>query len=71
MLTLKRHARGSADCRYKGKCYWFGKYGTKESNQRFQAWSDSIDAETELNSQTASVSIVALCTAFMQHAKNG
>lgn len=68
MLTLKRHKRGAAYCRFQGKCYWFGKYGTKESNQRFAAWLATLTAESESTPEPMSGTVIGLCAAFMKHA---
>jgi hypothetical protein len=69
MLSLKRHKRGSAYCRHNGKCYWFGRYGTRESRDRFEAWlattqSEAISAEAT----DRQISLLQLASRFMEFA---
>ena len=40
---LKRHVSGRAYTRFKGKCTYFGKFGTEAAQQRFQQWLADMD----------------------------
>jgi hypothetical protein len=70
MLTLKRHKRGSAYCRYKGKCNYFGRYGTRESQDRFEAWLATIQADDQpADRSVPRTTLLALASRFMEHAR--
>jgi len=69
MLTLKRHKRGSAYCRYKGKCHWFGRYGTRSSQDRFESWLATIESDDQSGDRSVPrTTLLALASRFMTHA---
>ncbi len=70
MLTLKRHKRGSAYCRYQGKCHWFGRYRTRETQDRFESWLMTIQADEQIADRLhPQTTLLALASAFMVHAE--
>ncbi|MEO2016293.1 MAG: site-specific integrase [Fuerstiella sp.] len=64
--TLKRHVSGRAYTRFKGKCTYFGKFGTEEAQQRFQQWLADMDF---VEDKFQHVSLLLLASKFMDHAK--
>jgi len=50
--ALKMHKTGQAYLRWEGKCCYFGKYGTKDSEERYTKWRQEIvgNLETEASS---------------------
>jgi len=69
VLELKRHSRGLAYCRYKGKCHYFGKYGTDESVERFETWLATLEEKPEPKKEPSPVKVISLCAAFMKYAE--
>lgn len=66
---LQQHKRGTAYCRWAGKCYYFGKYGTKESEERFNTWLSTITgAAGNPKAREARATILVLAAKFMAHA---
>ncbi len=70
---LKRHVSGRAYTRFKGKCTYFGKFGTEAAQQRFQQWLADMDL---VEDKFRHVSLLLLAAKFMDHAdvhyrKNG
>ncbi|MCP4786645.1 MAG: hypothetical protein GY903_02940 [Fuerstiella sp.] len=64
--TLKCHVSGRAYARSKGKCTYFGKYGTEAAQQRFQQWLADMDL---VEDKFQHVSLLLLASKFMEHAK--
>ncbi len=64
--TLRRHVSGRAYTRFKGKCTYFGKFGTEEAQQRFQQWLADMDL---VEDKFRHVSLLLLAAKFMDHAE--
>ncbi len=63
--VLKKHFRGNAYVRHNGKCVYFGKFGTEETERRFKEWCHQRDLEQK---DPDRVTILTLAAQFMDHA---
>ena len=72
--TYHKHVKGQGFSRYRGKTYWFGKYGTDESRRRYKRFLEQIEVAEDVADSAPltavdSLTVAELACAYLQFAQ--
>ncbi len=68
-----RHTNGQAYCKYKGRYYYFGKYGLPEAEERYRKFLDRLasgDPQPVVPEATGDMTIIELVVRYLEFAKS-